>query len=218
MVSQNLTCLFACGFHLPCWCTPLGRYLGFIGPVRHTHRLFGSHWDPSGHVFVYGSQLVPLASIKPQFLHPITKAWLALWAVALTYLSFTTASFFHATTETLAGYALVAILWAWCSRFSIEAHTPGSASGQWGHSDDDANSQSPRIVCPGCHSTLRRGIFAPVLWGISTAISWVLCGPAEMSKLVSFLGYDAILWVMLLWLSSRTHATLESDMGVNHTY
>ena len=54
-------------------------YLALIGPVRHTHRLLDSRWDPSGHVFVYGAQLVPLACIRPHMLHPITQAWLALW-------------------------------------------------------------------------------------------------------------------------------------------
>jgi len=54
-------------------------YLALIGPVRHTHRLLDSRWDPSGHVFVYGAQLVPLACIRLGLLHPATQAWLALW-------------------------------------------------------------------------------------------------------------------------------------------
>ena len=65
-------------------------YLAFIGLVRHTHLLVGSSWDPSGHVFVYGSQLVPLWHLRSRRVHWRLPAllWLLLWECVLWYLSF----------------------------------------------------------------------------------------------------------------------------------
>jgi hypothetical protein len=86
-------------------------YLGLVGPVRHTHRVLRSRWDPSGHVFVYGAQLVPLwLGAWPRAAFP--GAWLRCWSVVLCYLSAMTAAFFHTPSETGAGWLLVAALWA----------------------------------------------------------------------------------------------------------
>ena len=73
----------------PLLCTALIWYLSLIGVVRHTHLLLPSRWDPSGHCFVYGAQLLPLWAISSL---PALADWrvprvLTLWSLVLLYLS-----------------------------------------------------------------------------------------------------------------------------------
>uniref|UniRef100_A0A7S4C305 Uncharacterized protein n=1 Tax=Chrysotila carterae TaxID=13221 RepID=A0A7S4C305_CHRCT len=84
-------------------------YLGAIGPVRHACRVLPSHWDPSGHIFVYGMQLLPLWAASPP-MSPLS-VYLTGWSACLCYLSVATAAFFHTASESAAGFALVAPLW-----------------------------------------------------------------------------------------------------------
>ena len=92
-------------------------YLSFIGAVRHSRSWVPLGWDPSGHVFVYGAQLVPLWLTGPQSrggppgdAAPAAEWLLALWSSALWYLSGSTAAFFHTLSESFAGWLLVATL------------------------------------------------------------------------------------------------------------
>jgi len=64
-------------------------YLAFIGPVRDTHRMLASSWDPSGHVYVYGAQLVPMWLMLAPTSRIIAGAAF-VWACVLVYLSATT--------------------------------------------------------------------------------------------------------------------------------
>lgn len=86
--------------------TVIGWYLAFIAPVRHAKLWFDSGFDPSGHVFVYGAQLVPLAWL------PHRSRVLGLWSAVLVVLSGTTGAFFHSPAETATGWVLVALLYA----------------------------------------------------------------------------------------------------------
>ena len=83
-------------------------YLSLVVAVSHLHRMLPSAWDPSGHVFVYGAQLIPWFSRGG--VHPWALCWCLTWAAVLTYLSFTTGSFFHTSSETVAGWLLVVLL------------------------------------------------------------------------------------------------------------
>ena len=103
--------------------TTIAWYLLVIGPVRHTHRLLSAlghpKWDPSGHVTVYGSQLLPFWMVAaaaaadssssrrpPPLSSSAPLAWCALWSCVLWYLSFATGSFFHTCSETFAAWLL----------------------------------------------------------------------------------------------------------------
>jgi hypothetical protein len=100
--------------------TVLSWYLAFIMPVRHAKLWLPLGFDPSGHVFVYGAQLVPLVftftavgSAQPLVRHswlPQLAGWLGVWLVTLCFLSGTTSAFFHTRAETSAGWLLVALL------------------------------------------------------------------------------------------------------------
>ena len=81
-------------------------YLALIVPVRHTHRALESRWDPSGHIFVYGAQLVCAWT----FPHAHCARLLAAWALVLLYLSFLTAAFWHTASEVSAAVLFSAAL------------------------------------------------------------------------------------------------------------
>ena len=84
----------------------IGWYLTFIAPVRHAKLWFTSGFDPSGHVFVYGAQLIPHAWL------PRMSRSLSVWSAAIVFLSGTTGAFFHEPAETFTGWLLVLILYA----------------------------------------------------------------------------------------------------------
>ena len=100
--------------------TVLSWYVAFIMPVRHAKLWLPLGFDPSGHVFVYGAQLVPLiftltavGSARPLVRNawlPQLAGWLGVWLVTLCFLSGTTSAFFHTPAETSAGWLLVALL------------------------------------------------------------------------------------------------------------
>ena len=86
--------------------TVIGWYLTFIVPVRHTKLWLRSGFDPSGHVFVYGAQLIPHAWM------PRPNRAVGMWSTVLLYLSGTTSAFFHRAAETFTGWLLIVILYA----------------------------------------------------------------------------------------------------------
>lgn len=83
----------------------IGWYLTLIAPVRHVKLWHSSGFDPSGHVFVYGSQLIPYAWMPHSRL-------LSVWCALLLLLSCTTAAFFHTPAETFNGWLLILLLHA----------------------------------------------------------------------------------------------------------
>ncbi len=153
-------------------------YLGGIGVVRHAHVLSTVRWDPSGHVFVYGAQLVPLwrllpAAPTPGAQWPVLEALLGAWTAVLWYLSFTTASFFHTLSETAAGYALVLLL--------ALALRPES---------------SARTGPAPC-------TLAALLWLSFTAVGFASRVGGSVRASLLELGYDAALWATLAAISTR---------------
>jgi len=149
-------------------------YLGLIGPVRHTHRLLHSRWDPSGHVFVYGAQLVPYwLAVSPR--PPYAGAWLWCWAGVLCYLSAMTAAFFHTPSETAAGWALVAALWA---------------ALRWATSGSDGPRPPPSWL----------PAVSLVAWVGCTAGAWLDASAGERPTLFGQLLYDGALWLLALLL------------------
>lgn len=103
-------------------CDILLWYLALIMAVRYLHLALPSGWpawDPSGHVFVYGAQLVPVWLVS--HLVPAhdprgscTLRGVALhsargYALVLVYASATTAAFFHSLSESVCALALVAL-------------------------------------------------------------------------------------------------------------
>jgi hypothetical protein len=98
-------------------------YLAFIMPVRYLHLVVPPGWgalDPSGHVFVYGAQLVPVW-LAAQLGHGRRGPWercalhnVALhcayaYALVLVYLSAATAAFFHTLSESACALAIVTL-------------------------------------------------------------------------------------------------------------
>ena len=148
------------------------------GVVRHAHVLSTVRWDPSGHVFVYGAQLVPLwrllpAAPTPGAQWPVLEALLGAWTAVLWYLSFTTASFFHTLSETAAGYALVLLL--------ALALRPES---------------SARTGPAPC-------TLAALLWLSFTAVGFASRVGGSVRASLLELGYDAALWATLAAISTR---------------
>lgn len=96
-------------------------YLAFIMAVRYLHLALPPAWppwDPSGHVFVYGAQLVPTwltAQLAPTREKPacaLRHAALHLargYALVLLYASCATAAFFHSLSESGCALGLVAL-------------------------------------------------------------------------------------------------------------
>jgi len=143
----------------------------------------------------------PLVVASPTCSRPCSQA------TTLTYLSITTASFFHTPSETAAGYFLVAALWAWYvhvtpglaagSALERRPLTPTAAAG---------GSSSPLWTVAGAAHLPRRVAAALAVWASSTAASWLTCGASEVGTLAGFLGYDALLWLLLVRLSAEAAA------------
>jgi hypothetical protein len=150
-------------------------YLALIGLVRHTHLLVGSRWDPSGHVFVYGSQLVPLWHLRWRRVRwrQAALVWLVLWECVLCYLSVMTAVAFHTLSETLAASLLVLVL----VRF-LDADGHRSGAIDQGHR------------CPVSLIGSAAGS-----WVVATLLGWVWSAPTPL--LGGYLAYDATIWMML---------------------
>jgi len=153
-------------------------YLALIGPVRHTHTLASNSWDPSGHVFVYGAQLVPLWLLPPD--GPAARRTAAgtlldAWAVVLLYLSVATACFYHTLSETAAGYALTVLL-----ALALRAEA------------DDAGGRLQRATCAA----------AAALWIAFTVVGWWDLAAAQAALRGAQLAYDLLLWALLAWLSA----------------
>ena len=145
-------------------------YLGVIGVVRHLHLLLG--WDPSGHLIVYGAQLVPLSHLWHDGVTCpwIVLGWFAIWASLLLYLSAMTAVGFHTLSETVAAASLVLLLAAWVS---------------------DRRAGGPR----GWQLAL-----ASFAWALPTASSWIVEDDSKRSLLFAMLVYDSLCWLLLLYL------------------
>ncbi|KAL3916755.1 MAG: hypothetical protein SGPRY_006684 [Prymnesium sp.] len=91
-------------------------YLSLIGFVRHSPLITPRGWDPSGHIFVYGAQLVPYWLVPIHQSESRARGQLAehalfAWSSVLFYLSLTTASFFHTLSESTTGCFLVLCLY-----------------------------------------------------------------------------------------------------------
>ena len=167
-------------------CTTLLWYLAFISGVRHFHLLLTSKWDPSGHCFVYGSQLLPLWALTS--LPNQAAPWMVtLWSYVLLYLSAATAAAFHLPTETLAAWLLVLLLhFALLSR--IDAMDGRS---------HDAVAASKQLR--------RRSYLVFPAWLVCTAAAWE--SARRNRGLTTELGleaaYDLGLWALLLLLLQR---------------
>ena len=167
-------------------CSTLVWYLAFINAVRHFHLLLPSKWDPSGHCFVYGSQLLPLWHLTS--LPNQAVPWIVtLWSYVLIYLSAATAAAFHTPTETLAAWLLILLLnFALLSRIdAIEGCS------------HDAVAASTRLR--------RRSYLVFPVWLVCTAAAWE---SARRSRgLTIELGLEAVydlgLWALLLLLLQR---------------
>uniref|UniRef100_A0A7S4C271 Sphingomyelin synthase-like domain-containing protein n=1 Tax=Chrysotila carterae TaxID=13221 RepID=A0A7S4C271_CHRCT len=189
-------------------------YLALIGPVRHTHRILPSSWDPSGHVFVYGMQLIPwLASAR---LGVGVTLWLRAWSICLVFLSATTAAFFHTPSETAAGLLLLLPLWGFLMRrqgmeldvqnlmsdtaSSHEECSLLSGARRWFPHEDQSLSSPGRVA-----STT----FAAVLWIVVAVAVWSTASSREMPQLAGEAGYDIVLWLLLAFVESRAAALCE---------
>ena len=164
-------------------------YLGLIGLVRHTHLLLANDWDPSGHVFVYGAQLVPRwhllraeqrAGANSSASHPLARAWLLVWEGVLWYLSSMTAIAFHTLSETAAAAALTVLLVCLLE-------------------EGGGRTLPDRVVGGRCHVSQALSA-AAASWALFTAVGWWGARPASFGVLVGFLLYDAFLWLLLLLL------------------
>lgn len=165
-------------------------YAALIGVVRHARLVMPSNWDPSGHVFVYGAQLVPywwvtlgLAQPRGAALNAL-RVWAAVWASVLVMLSATTAAFFHTVGESVAGWLLVLALHHLLARLDS---TPADQS-----------------------AALRLAVLvaAAPLWVVATVAGWVGGAAAAMSA--GELAYDVVLWVWLLRSLGVTEPTEKS--------
>ena len=163
-------------------------YLALIGLVRHTHTFLGVHWDPSGHVFVYGSQLIPQwrrwhahAGGATAAAWPLLERAVVAWAALLCYLSATTAAFFHLWNETVVAWLVVLLLWALLAADRPEAKGGAAAPGAW---------------------------LAAASWLLCTAGAWALLlaqprGAAKLWIRVGEATYDGVLWLLYLALAGR---------------
>lgn len=173
-------------------------YLALIGIVRHTHRVLDG-WDPSGHVFVYGAQLLPLWIFLPmrplsarEFLPQPVALSLHLWSYVLIYLSCSTAAFYHTASETAAGFALVALLWLFLS----------SSCGGSGLSTEHCYLLSAEYTSSGevlgARATVHVALIVVVasMWLGPTVAAWRDARPADTALLAGFIAYDGALWIL----------------------
>lgn len=167
-------------------CTTLVWYLAFISAVRHFHLLLPSKWDPSGHCFVYGSQLLPLWELTS--LPNQAAPWpVTLWSYVLVYLSAATAIAFHLPSETLAAWLLVLLL-----HFALLRRIKAMDSSSY-----DAAAASKRLW--------RRGSVAFPVWLVCTATAWESARRSRdiTTELGLEAAYDLGLWALLLLLLQR---------------
>lgn len=111
-------------------------------PVRYLRHVAPGGWDPSGHVFIFGVQLVPLwaagdafATWAPRARSGAAPLVARALSAVLVYSSATTAAFHHSATEVAFSWALVAALAAATGAVStVAAAAPGAASARvWRH-------------------------------------------------------------------------------------
>ena len=181
----------------PLLCTMLIWYLSLIGIVRHAHLLLPSRWDPSGHVFVYGAQLLPLWAILSL---PALTDWrvpraLTLWSGVLIYLSAATAACFHTPSETAAAWLMVLLLHAALSHRVAAMHAAAADSPE--AAVDDVRRERKRLR--------RRAVLALPLWLLCAAAAWEKArrsGTGVGNRSAESV-YDAGLWLLLLMLLRR---------------
>jgi hypothetical protein len=92
--------------------TALCTWLVFIQPIRLIRRLSANTFDPSGHIFVVGLQLVPLWSSARASASATTSAarhFAATVEPVLWFISGGTAAFHHSAPEVFAAFACVAL-------------------------------------------------------------------------------------------------------------
>ncbi|KAG8459802.1 hypothetical protein KFE25_014365 [Diacronema lutheri] len=163
-------------------------YLALIMAVRYVHLALpaGWHaWDPSGHIFVYGAQLVPIwltAHLAPAR-GPSPRCTLRVagvhvacgYALVLAYASGATAAFFHTLSESAAALVLVA----------LPLHAHGRLLGA-------------RAVW----ASRRAGVWLCIAWLTQAAlVSHALREePRARARLTRQMAYDAVLWVCF-WLA-----------------
>lgn len=168
-------------------------YLALIGPVRHSRSLLPAGWDPSGHVFVYGAQLVPYWQTVPRSSVPLdtrlVECFLALWCSLLWYLSAATAAFFHTASETLTGWLLVAGLHFLLIR---QQRTPAA--------------EARTVQFSGAPFASWLG--ALLIWVTSSGAAWglKLASGGSLATLQGELAYDTVLWSVLWWLIMNSDA------------
>jgi hypothetical protein len=181
----------------PLLCTALIWYLSLIGIVRHAHLLLPSRWDPSGHCFVYGAQLLPLWAISSL---PALTDWrvpraLTLWSGVLLYLSAATAACFHTASETAAAWLMLLLLHAALSHRVAAMHAAAADSPE--AAVDAMRRERKRLS--------RRAVLALPLWLLCAAAAWEKArrSGAGVGNRSAESIYDAGLWLLLLVLLRR---------------
>lgn len=162
---------------------------------RFGRRVAPGGWDPSGHVFIAGLQLVPLwgaragareggaggggkgrVSLRGRIGAAIAAAVLLVLEAAALWVSATTAAFYHTPSEVLAAWAAVggaAALAAASSSSRGETSAPNSSSGL----------SRPARIAGALWLVSTLVVALAVLPSSSSSSSWARLGP--------FLGYDA---------------------------
>ena len=201
VVSRPIACI------RPLLCTTLIWYLGLIGVVRHAHLFLPSRWDPSGHCFVYGAQLLPLWAISSL---PALADWrvprtLTLWSGVLLYLSAATAAFFHTASETAAAWLMLLLLHAALSH-RVTAVQAAAADSPEAAVDDTWRDQE---------QLKRRAVLALPLWLLCAAAAWEKArrSGAGVGHRSAESIYDVGLWLLLLLLLLRQGARGGSEAG-----
>ena len=181
--------------------TTLVWYLAFISVVRHTHLLLPSRWDPSGHCFVYGAQLLPLWAISalPELSggrRRVPRA-LRLWSGVLVYLSCATAAWFHTASETGAAWLLLLLLYAALSS-RLAAMQAAAAACSLEAAADVAQRERRRVG--RCALLL-----ALPVWLVGSAAAWEAArrSGAGVGMRSGEAAYDVGLWLLLLLLLLR---------------
>ena len=186
-------------------------YLAVIMPVRYLRRVLASGWDPSGHVLLYGIQLVPLwgtaqatTTLKGNsaYAHPTAAraVWLALMAAeaGLWVLTVATAAVFHHASEVLATWVVVGL-----TAYATHAALVPSASA----APDAVNSRAAQARL---HRLL---LLACILWlcGLLMPLSLMMVlgrsgargeghNPLKAATLAAAVGYDLVVAAISTWL------------------
>ena len=172
-------------------CTTLAWYLFVIGPVRHMHRLLSAlghaaPWDPSGHVIVYASQLLPLWVLGRTTLTRsamsvsagLAQAWCSLWTAVLWYLSFTTGAFFHTCSETIAAWMLAVVLLAALAQHRELLRRTGALGGGGGGGDDHGGDDDADSSDGATSSSVAEAEGALARWeGTLHGMTWLVVLP-----------------------------------------